>query len=375
MKYTEQREKALHEFGKLDAVDDDYSNVLEMFNTEFRSFGDGLKDFLALRPIEGITDPISHLKALCVQSGTNISNIADPRTLKSWFNDSKRPRKSDDSRRKIFAFAFALKLTPDETKELFHKVYLDRAFNKRNYKEVIYYYCLKHEMSFEYAEKLIERVFLSEPSTLDRTMYTSVLSSEVENLEDERDLISYIQTHSHNFSMSTTSAKRVLLRQREEALKYAQEEAKCGYDSGVYSHLDRKSNSFLYFLITDQRVNGDGARGTSPISFKDTTIPTEIKTNFPQHNSLSGKIDSFEELRKSIILLFSYHFWRKAAKEKISDFYVEYCDELNSILVDAGLPQLYPGNPYDWMFLFCTEKAYPLDTFRGLLAEILDIEY
>ncbi len=33
---------------------------------------------------------------------------------------------------------------------------------------------------------------------------------------------------------------------------------------------------------------------------------------------------------------------------------------------------MYPGNPNDWMFLYCALSDTPLDTFRGVLAEVLE---
>ena len=42
----------------------------------------------------------------------------------------------------MFAIAFALELNVEEVKYLFHNVYFDRAFDYRNYKEAVYYYCI-----------------------------------------------------------------------------------------------------------------------------------------------------------------------------------------------------------------------------------------
>ena len=80
---------------------------------------------------------------------------------------------------------------------------------------------------------------------------------------------------------------------------------------------------------------------------------------------------SFEEIRKTIILLFSYQYWCKAARQKDENIYDDYVDELNDALDEANLAPLYYGNPYDWLFLYCTASVNPLDVFHGILAEAL----
>lgn len=370
MEYTKLQEDALYASWQFDTDNEDYSNVLTFLNNDFRSFGEGLKEFLAPRPVDGICDPVKHLKALCQQTDVNIADIGSLNTLKDWFNGNKRPKKGEAERRKMFAFAFALKLTPEETKHLFHKIYLDRAFNKRNYKELIYYHCLDKGYTFAYAEKLIERVSFGDASAKDQTLYTAILSSETEQLLTADDLLAYIQNHPHNYSLNNLSAKEELLHQKELALVWAQQEAEEESELKVYSGRDTSSDSFLYYVITGQSVAGK--TGTVTLSFKDSTLPKDIKNNFPQSGSFSDKVDSYEELRKSIVLLFSYWYWRKAQIQKETDFYDDYIDELNNVLEKAGLSPLYYGNPYDWMFLYCTNADRPLDTFRGLLADVLD---
>ena len=39
---------------------------------------------------------------------------------------------------------------------------------------------------------------------------------------------------------------------------------------------------------------------------------------------------------------------------------------INRLLLDASYPELYEGNPYDWIFLYA---VYPLDAFRSFMRE------
>jgi hypothetical protein len=53
-------------------------------------------------------------------------------------------------------------------------------------------------------------------------------------------------------------------------------------------------------------------------------------------------------------------------------FLDDYLAPLDALLFECGFSQMYPGNPYDWVFLFCSINSRPLDVFRGLMAEVLN---
>lgn len=370
MQYTSQMESILFSSWD-DTGTEDYQNVLNVLQTDFRSFGEGLLDILSKKAKEKVTNPLEYLKAMCVEADVDISDIGSANSLKSWFSGGPRPKKGDDSRDKMFTLAFALKLTAAETADLFHKVYLDRAFNQRNYKEVIYYYCINHQLSFSHAKHLISKVEF-DLTSCDKTVYTAKLIEETSALNDDTALIAYINSHAHNFAINTKSAKVELNNQKEKALRFAQLEADSTWDKSLYYGANRTSDSFLYEIITERSVSGD--KGTVTLPFRNADLPKEIKNNFPQVKSLSDKVDSYEELRKAIILLFSYSFWREATSQNAYDIFDDYIDQLNDLLIRANLPELYYGNPYDWMFLYCTYADNPLDTFRGILSAALDTE-
>lgn len=82
-------------------------------------------------------------------------------------------------------------------------------------------------------------------------------------------------------------------------------------------------------------------------------------------------------VRKLLILLVFYKFWVIKALNK-NDYYseqdendLERCKSMiNEMLVDAGYPTLYPGNPYDFIFLASMNTLFPLLSFRDIMREI-----
>ena len=70
-------------------------------------------------------------------------------------------------------------------------------------------------------------------------------------------------------------------------------------------------------------------------------------------------------------MLFSYCFWKKKYCDDYEWRYNLYVKEMDDWLTKAKLPLMYYGNPYDWMFLFCTATNGPLEAFKSLLDEAL----
>lgn len=372
MSYTQQMENALfQQWDEFDDYNEDYSTLIEKLNSEnsFRTFGDGLLFFLQKRQPElNAETAIKYIEKICEETNVSKSDIASANTLKSWFKGGPRPKKGEDSRISMFALAFALRLTPNETAELFHKVYLDRAFDYRNANEIIYYFCLNNQKTWQDANRLIQMAHYNSADIVDATVYTSQIKADIEAIADDSALLSYIDIHGHNLAKKSVSAKQIAQKLLEQAKATAQKEAELPEYTERFSGRDRDSLNFTYEVITDLSVSGD--KGTKTL-FKNARLPKEIKSRFPEAVTLSKKDPSYEELRKLIILLFSYTYWfRMQAENRIIDL-DDYIEEINVHLDESGFSLMYYGNPYDWMFLYCALSDRPLDTFRGLLAEVL----
>ena len=185
---------------------------------------------------------------------------------------------------------------------------------------------------------------------------------------------------------NNVTAKKHLERLIEEAKKYAMLEAELpehdGQFDGAWKKDDTVSINFMYSLITD--TTPSGKKGTTTV-FKSARLPKEIKNRFPEAISFSEKEPTYESMRKMIIMLFSYTFWYnvqfpKASAPKFDE--VDYREQMNALLYECGFSTLYDGNPYDWLFLFCTwsctqendDYHRPLDVFRSIIADVLSVE-
>lgn len=388
MEYTMNMNDAAYDMAQLDELNDNYAVLLDYLNSpNFRSFGDGLKAIIRSKmPTESTMTPQEFLQACCKDKGITVASAA---TLYNWFHKGMRPDRSEQRREAMFALAFALELTVEETRELFHKVYLDRAFNKRSYKELIYYHCIKRGNSYAHAQKLISLVSFND-EIKDATIRTEMISAQTASFSDDVDLLVYIHNRPHNFSLSNVAALTEYEKQWDKARrtvslemgfiskeKYAKSQdfdprIRGNWDSKRLADLAEKdinSDAFDFEIITGQSITG--SKGTKPLSFKNKYLPKEIAVNFPASPSLEKK-PSHEQLRKMIILLFSYEFWFNVQEADETDYFFDYTYALDQKLEDIGYPPLYPGNPFDWLFLTCSNMERPLDTFRAILDEVLN---
>lgn len=299
-------------------------------------------------------------------------------TVKNWFAGKSEPKYGDNDRRNMFAVAFALELDVNQTERLFHKVFLDKAFNKRNAEEFIYLYCIYNKKPLPLAEELIEKLSEIDNNITpeDCTERTQFLADAAKQDVSTKDILQFIVEHQHNFSLNNNAAKKYrngFIEKLTVGRLAQQEYNKCRAEladekdaSGFEGRAPTSVDFLIYMLMGVDFAQKDNKEIRS---IRDK-FPREISNQFPDKQSLSQKNPSSYVLRKDIILLYFYSYW-------VTDFlnrqnlgnYDGFVDELNDILFDCGYSPLYIGNPYDWLFLYCSAcPSNPLDVFRGILA-------
>lgn len=122
MRYTDYKENDLFSSIQFDNGEDDYTDVLNYLNQDFRTFGDGLLALAEKKEGKTIDTPPAYIKQKCKEAGIDISLLGSEPTIRKWFSQDIRPKKGEDCRRKLFVLAFTLGLSVDETKYLFNRV-------------------------------------------------------------------------------------------------------------------------------------------------------------------------------------------------------------------------------------------------------------
>lgn len=120
-----------------------------------------------------------------------------------------------------------------------------------------------------------------------------------------------------------------------------------------------------------------GERTIRPILAK---LHEAAQDSFPDRQGmtkiLQGEHLSYERVRKWLILLIFYTWWAQRALntggyeagQKDGQRFLSFMDQA---LVEAGYPEMYVGNPYDWIFFFCAQDQEPLRLFREIWNTLL----
>ncbi|MBQ8932672.1 MAG: hypothetical protein IJ061_00125 [Lachnospiraceae bacterium] len=397
MSYTENLEAQMFDLWGFDDEDETTEEVIKFLNQtdSFRSFGDGLKAVIRAKMPQ---DSQCSEKEFFITSAENRGIYFNRNTVNNWFA-GKKPKKGSQSRKHMYLISFALDLDVKETISLFEKVYYEKGFYLRRIDEFVYYYCISRHLSIEHADRILNQITGESDNWKDVTLYTRQIQEELKDLTEEADVIDYINNHPHNFSMNNVTANKILdellkeIRVTKEEKELYQNDCidyrnpKISYvmreisllsystglndtDSGVVGkYKSITSIETMLDVITRGLTRGSAEEFSGKSIFKDSVFPQEISSRFPTKQSFSKKDSTFEELRKSIILLYSYKKWFDKQYLEIDCDIDDYRDEMNHLLFESGMPPLYAGNPFDWLFLYCTLNDRPLDLFRSVLEQ------
>ncbi len=370
--------------------DDNFIEELLQVVQLFRPFSDAITEFISERGFDGdFTDVDAKVKY--IKTAFEKANMTPPRELREWFTAG-QPIKRDTA----FLICFAFGLDGGETDEFFRRYYAkERSFNCHQVQEAVYYFCLNNGLSYAEALDIQTRVPLSKRSQKSGdVVYTGSIIAELNDLETKEELVTYLTENIDKFSDSNVTAyERIrrlwalaagnggLLMQEREKLPSILDDAATGEKSKLRSGNTgvKPWDAYLAILQLDKDdvKQLKAERSIRPILKK---LHDDAQDSFPDRQGidkiLRGEHVSYERVRKWLVLLTFYTFWaQKAVKEGSYEAEPEDAKRclttMNQHLMDAGYPELYVGNPYDWIFLFASKSEEPLYVFRFIWNELL----
>lgn len=370
--------------------DDNFIEELLQVVQLFRPFSVSITEFIVDHGYEGDTSDVD-AKVVFIRSAFTRANMDAPREIREWFTAG-QPIKRDTA----FLICFAFGLDGYETDEFFRRYYArERSFNCHQVQEAIYYFCLNNGLS--YAEALDIQTHLplaGESRNSSDVVYTRSIIAELNDLETKEELISYLTENIQKFSDSNVTAYETIRRlwalaagpdglliREHEKLPSILDDAATGEKSRLRSG-DAGVKPWDAYLAILQLDKNDveqlkAERSIRPILKK---LHTDAQDSFPDRQGidriLHGEHVSYERVRKWLVLLTFYTFWaQKAVKEGNYDAMPEDANRcltsMNKHLIDAGYPELYVGNSYDWIFFYASENESPLYVFRYIWNELL----
>lgn len=286
-----------------------------------------------------------------------------------------------------FRIAFALGLNIDETDDFFRTVLLNRSFDCHTIEEAIYYYCLYHGKDYPTAAKLIEAAPHPTESTVPsagEVLYTKNIISFLHSCPSDEALLRYFQENLAQFGYNQVKAKEFIRHLWE---RISGPDGLAAQERRYFPQQEKGSNppvenstwgiylQILGLSFDTDRIEAD--RTIKPILDNRVFMHQFAADNYPTRQSieklLRGESAKHDLTRKTLILLVFYQFWMETALSHSGIKSYEagehdrdrFLNELDQYLLDAGFPEIYAGNPYDWIFLWLANRSAPLIAFRS----------
>lgn len=376
--------------------DDQYEEKLLAIAATFRSFGQALTSFLCANGFSGDADNIDG-KVNYLKEMFKIADIPAPRDMRKWFSEDKGIN-SDTA----YQICFAFHLGVEGTRDFFRRVYFERAFDCHSITEAVYYYCMRNGLSYSAALDIIAQMPKAKSTAIKANkeiLYTGTIAEFINGAKNSDELVSYVTEHIEQFGYNNATATKHI---QELWASLACKDG-LAYKEGVL--LDKAFNFDIgkdlgkddeYTIVTEDadsiwrifaQIVGLDRRQTTklgtnrtlkPLLENNALLPALAEDSFPDRNGIEliikGKHVSHERIRKTLILLEFYTYWANAtvvhknALWESTEIDAERCtDKINRYLIEAGYPELYPGNPYDWIFMWSVKDVWPLVTFRDYM--------
>lgn len=411
----------------LSLEDDDYEESLLEIASLFRGLDKALTVFVEEHGYIGRLEDVP-AKAKFLQEKFKLANIAPPRDFKEWFVPNKKL-----ARETSFKICFAFGLNIEETNDFFRRIQFERGFDCHSINEAVYYFCMKNGLSYTEAQEIIECIPVSKKAKTipnREVLYTETIIEYINSIDDKEKLIEYIKENISDFQYNNATAIKSIQELWNEISKADGLAVQEGLiidrtqnrfeDKRKKSVNDTRSTEVIAAEIRqqEQEVKPDdfviaGTNASTWIIFSqiigldnyqeneyatkhDRSLKSVLSENklmplkadycFPNRQNIDKLIrgdlvGDDEIIRKMLIFLVFYNYWAKLIISKNEALYqAEPLDAerclciINARLMEAGYPELYAGNPYDWMFMWALKDENPLEDFRYYMREVFDIK-
>lgn len=359
----------------IDTEDDDYTEALARAVETFRRFDEVMDDFIGEHGYIGDKSDID-AKIEFIRDKFKLANITPPRGIRGWFTGHKTIERQNG-----FLLAFAFGLDVDGTAELFKRICLGRCFDCHTVSEAVYYYCMRNGLSYADAETVIERVPKDVKGKMSgEIMYTRNIIEEIHCIKSLDELANYLTRNIGQFGYNNAAATKYIQRLWSEIAG----ENGLAYRIGTLEPNSSVWSVYLHILGLDDRKKSELAelktdRSLKPVLKDNKLLHPLAAESFPDregiNRALNGEHLSHERIRKLLILLLFYRFWERRAAE-CGSYHADYndsdrcVDDINSCLAEVGYPELYCGNPYDWIFINAIQGDNPLEDLHYFIGEL-----
>ncbi len=276
-----------------------------------------------------------------------------PRTIKEWV---KGTPPGVTNRINLYDVCFALTMNIQETSEFFIKYYLNIPFNYKNKEDAIFFYCILNKKEYTMVNK-----FLKESSEFvenDNNVDTVEIFKNIKSINDDEKFIKYLKEN--------CISKEYQYERARSHIKELVKDVKEITDSKNDSDMIRKIFNIDYQALKKEKF------------IKNNLMPSKFVNSLPTDQDINQIIEgkkTYDIIRKTLVILkfismyYDMSFDAKTDAElqkQIEEYFNDFEDELNMLLVDCGFPPIYYRNPFDAIMLYCARSKDPIVTFWSI---------
>ena len=295
--------------------------------------------------------------------------------LKKWLSADtvKRPA--------VFILAFALRMPVEDASEFLTKVLKENDFEFLDYEEVIYWYCLRRDLPFPLAQKMINE-------------YRAMVQA---TQQPEEGLISDRNFHEMQQAPSLYLIDEINLKQYLAYLHY--HDMQGSKDRELYHTfmaLYQQCQVIIANLYNETHMPGCPDKTWKPEHISPADLESILCSGIPRNKNgnlqkMSASLLSkhFQNMRMSrqrisqilnhkqriqrfdLISLLFFIYAETVEPDWPTERFLQFVDKANELLIRSHMLGIYPVNPYDAFVLMCLLTEFPLDVYN----EIWEMSY
>lgn len=409
--------------------EDEPRDVIVEAVENFRSFSESLDDFLKKQGYQidwnQEKEKISFLKNKFNQAGISL-----PR-FKVWYQNPDYRIQRETGFQIAFALGLDKKITEEFFQKVVLEKCFDCHIMKEAIYYYCFQHGVNYQEAQEIIKKApIAEAKAAEVDNMifdENILYTSAIIQELDKCESVEELLAFlrknIEKFGYNHAKATENIQKMWKNIEEcekgiaafEKIKLQGENLNQNKKRSVFDIMNQilGLDDYETVEITDETgmvvrtekqplfvIKAD--RSLKPLIEKNPLLYQVAVKNFPNRLTierlLKGKINvEPDSIRKILIFVYFYHFWigkavTKNKIENISEYKVEndffgvlknaliyqarpgdnerFVDGLNRMLLELQYSELYVGNPYDWVFLYCSRTEEPVLTLREFVHDM-----
>lgn len=358
----------------------EYRTLLSEAASSFRSFDEALDALLIKCGYKADIEDAEKKKICYIGKRFFENGIPLPRDIDKWYSEHRMIERDT-----AFKLCFALGLDINETNDFFKRIFLGRSFDLHSVSEAAYYFCMKNGFDYSTAHHIVNSIPKISPAAIDKEnpVFTGSLSARINVIHTVDEFISYVTETAADFGYNNVTAHKFIEKlwndiSSENGIAHSERNH---FSGGRKKSCSKKMSVWEIYLLM---LFGEDNKLVKE-EFKSRTIKPILKNNqfmhrlaedsFPDRDGIekakNGEHISYERMRKLIILLVFYRYFAGlSVKTGEFPYKADYSDsgrcraDIDRYLTDSGYPELYYGNPYDWIFLSCLQDDFPLYAFR-----------